>query len=312
MMPRGVQPAEKVAALLDALEARRGLSDRDANDDPIVLIRDGLMSRQEQGATSPLTGLVQRLDSQPGLEEQLNSAFKTRRREDLIAAIGRMPPEEATRRIDDISIQLVIQSDSANNDGGASSLSQAEVAAFNIEAFIQAEGFTCHRIRDDGHCMFASIAHAAGGELSDAVDSNSQEAAMAIRQWAMGKLVDLEPNRIANFAGSLDARRAKLGEAYLELARGFNVARPDQDGWGTSYSLPIAAALFDRPIVVIDQNGIGNLYRPDCSEEPLNGSQPLPRGGFADLVQRLRDEGANPIAIYKSSPTHFQSVNLEP
>jgi len=94
-------------------------------------------------------------------------------------------------------------------------------------------------------------------------------------------------------------------------ARGFNVAQPDQDGWGTFYSLPVAAALFDRPIVVIDQNGIGNLYQPDCSEKSLNNKQPLVRGDFKHLVQRLRDEGANPIAIYKSSPAHFQSVSLE-
>ncbi|MFM7570582.1 MAG: hypothetical protein ACKO8O_18015, partial [Betaproteobacteria bacterium] len=49
----GVQPADKVAALLDSLEARRGLSDRDASDDPIALIREELGARQRP---SPLTG----------------------------------------------------------------------------------------------------------------------------------------------------------------------------------------------------------------------------------------------------------------
>ncbi|MFM7567457.1 MAG: hypothetical protein ACKO8O_01985 [Betaproteobacteria bacterium] len=95
-------------------------------------------------------------------------------------------------------------------------------------------------------------------------------------------------------------------------ARGFNVAQPDQDGWGTFYSLPVAAALFDRPIVVIDQNGIGNLYQLDCSEEVLNNGQLLPEGDFKLLVQKLREKGQKPIAIYKSGPAHFQSVNLEP
>ncbi|MFM8556556.1 MAG: OTU domain-containing protein, partial [Betaproteobacteria bacterium] len=308
----GVQPADKVAALLDSLEARRGLSDRDASDDPIALIREGLGARQRPSATSPLTGLEGRLDSQPGLEEQLNLAFETSSREGLIAAIGRISTEEATRRIDDISIQLVIQSDSADNAGGAGPGSQAQAAAFSIEAFIQTEGFTCHPIPGDGHCMFASIAHAAGGELRDAVEADSLEAAMAIRQWVMEKLVDLEPDRIANLATRPEARSAKLGESYLELARGFNVAQPDQDGWGTPYSLPVAAALFDRPIVVIDQNGIGNLYQPDCSEESLNNGQRLPEGDFKLLVQKLREKGQKPIAIYKSGPAHFQSVNLEP
>jgi len=308
----GVQPADKVVALLDSLEARRGLSDRDASDDPIALIREGLGARQRPSVISTLNGLEGRLDSQPGLEEQLNLAFETSSREGLIAAIGRMPPEEAARRIDDISAQFAIQSDSADNAGGASPGSQAQAAAFNIEAFIQAEGFTCHPIPGDGHCMFASIAHAAGGELRDAVEADSLEAAMAIRQWVIEKLVDLEPDRIANLAKTPEARSAMLGESYLELARGFNVAQPDQNGWGTFFSLPVAAALFDRPIVVIDQNGIRNLYHPDCSEESLNNKQPLPSGGFKDRLQRLRDEGANPIAIYKSSPAHFQSVNLEP
>ena len=308
-IPAGAQPADKVVALLDSLEARRGLSDHDASDDPIALIRQELGARQRPSAMSPLTILERQLIDEPDLEERLFKEFGVESRGDLIEKIGRMPPEEATDLIDDITKDLILSLSA--DDAGGNTDSPEQAAAFNIEAFIQAEGFTCHSIPGDGHCMFASITHAAGGELRDAVAADSLKAAMTIRQWVMEKLVDLEPDRIANLAKTPEARSARLGATYLELARGFNVAQPDQGGWGTAYSLPVAAALFDRPIVVIDQNGIGNLYQPDCSAKSLNNGQPLRDGDFKDIVQRLRDEGANPIAIYKSSATHFQSVSLE-
>jgi len=311
-IPAGAQPADRVVALLDSLEARRGLSDRDASDDPIALIREGLAGRQAQLRGDGTGNLINQLNNDPELELELNRSFNTKSREALLAAIGKLPADVAAERISTVDLQLVLRRLSEEDAAAMSVVGQAHAAPFNIETFIQTEGFTCHRIPGDGHCMFASITHAAGGELRDAVAADSLKAAMTIRQWVMEKLVNLEPDRIANLATRREARSARLGATYLELASGFNVAKPDQDGWGTFYSLPVAAALFDRPIVVIDQNGIGNLYQPDCSEESLTNGQRLPEGDFKHLVQRLRDEGANPIAIYKSSPAHFQSVNLEP
>lgn len=311
----GVQSAETVAALLDKLEAERGLSDRDANDDPAVLIRRELTARQAQSTQGLMDGLVRQLDDDRMFEDELNRSFNTSSREALLAAIRQLPATEAAARIDEVDRRLVLQRLSEDDAAATGVVPQGPALPFDIEAFIRAEGFTTHDIPGDGHCMFASLAHAAGGELRTAVESAPREAAMAIRQRIMQRLVELEPNRIATFARSnnADARRAKLSGAFLELSRGFNVAQPEQSGWGTNYSLPVAAALFNRPIVVIDQNGIGNLYRPDCSEESLNGSRPMPPGGLADLVQSLRNEGGNPpIAIYKSSAAHYQSVNLEP
>ena len=212
-------------------------------------------------------------------------------------------------------LSLGQQKPSADEPGANGAVAQAPAASFNIDAFIRAEGFTTHAIPPDGHCMFASLAHAAGGELRAAFESDPFETGMIIRQWIMGQLVELEPERIARFAGSdmSSTRAAVLGAAFLELARGFNVTTPEQTGFGTAQSLPIAAAMFDRPIVVIDQEGKGNVYQPDCSAAPLNNKNRLNQGDLKGVIQKLREDdprARDPIVIYKSGPAHFQSVGL--
>ncbi len=333
LIAKDVQSEATIDALLGRLEDNRARLDRNANDDPVVLIRNELQARQAQVMQDPLVGLATRLQNESGLEQELYAEFGTaNNREALFAAIRKLPLKGANERIDAVHAQLVLkkvseaesekgplsigqQKPSADEPGADGTVAQAPAVSFNIDAFIHAEGFTTHAIPPDGHCMFASLAHAAGGELRAAFESDPFETAMIIRQWIMGQLVELEPERIARFAGSdkSTTHAAMLGAAFLELARGFNVTTPEQSGFGTAYSLPIAAAMFDRPIVVVDQEGKGNVYQPDCSAAPLNYENRLNQGDLKGVIQKLREDDPrtrDPIVIYKSGPAHFQSVGL--
>lgn len=333
LIAKDVQSDATIDALLGRLEDNRARLDRNANDDPVVLIRNELQARQAQFMQDPLVGLVSRLENDSGLEHELYAEFGTENnREALLAAIRNLPPKGANERIDAVHTRLVLkklsedesekgllslgqQQSSADEPGANGAVAQAPAASFNIDAFIRAEGFTTHAIPPDGHCMFASLAHAAGGELRAAFESDPFEAGMIIRQRIMGQLVELEPERIARVAGSdmPSTRAAVLGAAFLELARGFNVTTPEQTGFGTAQSLPIAAAILDRPIVVIDQEGKANVYQPDCSAAPLNNQNPLNQGDLKAVIQELRKDdprARDPIVIYKSGPAHFQSVGL--
>lgn len=219
MIAKDVQSDATIDALLGRLEDNRARLDRNANDDPVVLIRNELQARQAQFMQDPLVGLVSRLENDSGLEHELYAEFGTENnREALLAAIRNLPPKGANERIDAVHTRLVLkklsedesekgllslgqQQSSADEPGANGAVAQAPAASFNIDAFIRAEGFTTHAIPPDGHCMFASLAHAAGGELRAAFESDPFEAGMIIRQRIMGQLVELEPERIARVAG---------------------------------------------------------------------------------------------------------------
>jgi|GEM_PF-6839574 len=161
-------------------------------------------------------------------------------------------------------------------------------------------------IPDDGHCLYAAIAHAAG---LGAPDTDAQPA-MALRERLLKRALSLtDAQQIAltrrDDGSAVDAQStlAFLTAAVNEIGRGLNVRKPSQEGWGTFHSLALAAIELQRPIIAIGYNDQANLYRPDGSSEALQGN-------WVASARSTYVDGVTPLIIPQASSTHW--VSTEP
>jgi len=161
-------------------------------------------------------------------------------------------------------------------------------------------------IPDDGHCLYAAIAHAAG---LGAPDTDAQPA-MTLRERLLKRALSLtDAQQIAltrrDDGSAVDAQStlAFLTAAVNEIGRGLNVRKPSQEGWGTFHSLALAAIELQRPIIAIGYNDQANLYRPDGSSEALQGN-------WVASARSTYVDGVTPLIIPQASSTHW--VSTEP
>jgi len=162
------------------------------------------------------------------------------------------------------------------------------------------------RIPDDGHCLYAAIAHAAG---LGAPDTDAQPA-MALRERLLKRALSLTDDQqiaLTSKSGgapvSAQSTVSFLTTAVEEIIRGLNVREPDHNGWGTFHSLHLAAIELQRPIIAIGYNDQANLYRPDGSSEALQGN-------WVELARPTSADGTAPLIIPQASATHW--VSTEP
>lgn len=162
------------------------------------------------------------------------------------------------------------------------------------------------RIPDDGHCLYAAIANAAGLGAPD-IDA---QPAMALRERLLKRALTLTDEQQIALTSKSDGSPVSaqstvsfLTTAVNEIIRGLNVREPDHKGWGTFHSLHLAAIELQRPIIAIGYNDQANLYRPDGSSEALQGN-------WVELARSTSADGASPLIIPQASATHW--VSTEP
>lgn len=161
-------------------------------------------------------------------------------------------------------------------------------------------------IPDDGHCLYAAIAHAAG---LGAPDTDAQPA-MTLRERLLKRALSLtDAQQIAltrrddGSAVGAQSTLAFLTAAVKEIVRGLNVGKPDQQGWGTFYSLALAAVELQRPILAVAHNDQATLFQPDGSRQALNQN-------WVASARPTSVDGVTPLIIPQASSTHW--VSTEP
>ncbi|MFM7567139.1 MAG: hypothetical protein ACKO8O_00360, partial [Betaproteobacteria bacterium] len=151
-----------------------------------------------------------------------------------------------------------------------------------------------------------AIAHAAG---LGAPDTDAQPA-MTLRERLLKRALSLtDAQQIAltrrDDGSAVDAQStlAFLTAAVEEIIRGLDVREPGQAGWGTSYSLALAAVELQRPILAVAHNDQATLFQPDGSRQALNQN-------WVASARPTSADGVTPLIIPQASSTHW--VSTEP
>jgi OTU domain-containing protein 6 len=114
-------------------------------------------------------------------------------------------------------------------------------------------------IKSDGDCLFNALAHQLNLVNSD---SNSKFTGEFVRQTAANYM----RNNSSEFIPFLDEEHANEYEGYC-----LRVEKPCQEGgdWGSATELKAASLALERPIKVINSDGLPHEFGEDFTSKPL-------------------------------------------
>ena len=204
----------------------------------------------------------------------------------------------------DKALKQIEEQESLRARSAAAEIAQQEGQTDAIAKKLQTLKLKPANIPDDGHCLYAALAHAAG--IGSA--NNDLQPVMALRERLLKRALSLTDDQQIALTSKSDGSPVSaqstvsfLTTAVKEIIRGLNVREPNQEGWGTFHSLHLAAIELQRPIIAISYDDQATLYRPDGSREALQAN-------WVELARPTSADGAGPLIIPQASATHWVST----